>query len=270
MGRLLEYYEGTWAELAALLPPRSPHSPRPVLDVGLGGGLGQWGRVAPLPASLRDAVLDMHMYQAWTPKGISLFPQAWHLRQAACGASSTIRAMETAVAPVMVGEWSLALSDCATWLNGLGLGSGAVGTGVHGDCSRVACPSRFNNLSEGVSIAGGPDGHGMCPTGLLPSAGGPWGALAPGPFYALLAEYMVGLLTTYLLTFSTWWAPGPTHSALPTPCTPSPRCPPMHRVWRSGCVRALGRLAVTVCYCLLLSVTGGRVRALGRLAVLEL
>lgn len=136
----------------------------------------------------------MHYYQAWAPWGIRLLPQAWHLRTAACDASAEIRQMAAHVAPVYVGEWSSAMTDCAMWINGLGLQSGYnAALGINrGACARVRCPSRFNNLTAGATLAGGPDASGLCPTGERVDEGSPVGKLGADDFYALLTEYMVG------------------------------------------------------------------------------
>lgn len=192
MEELVDFYEGTWKELGAIVP-----SVMPVLDVGLGAGASTWEAAlgaAGLPSRLAQGVVDMHIYQAWAPWGIQLFPQAWHLRNAACGAASSIRDFHARVAPVMVGEWSAAMTDCATWINGVGLATGYDALlGINrGACSRVPCPNRFSNLTEGATLSGGPDEAGMCPTGELVDKGGPAGKLGSDAFYALLTEYMVG------------------------------------------------------------------------------
>ena len=168
---LVNYYNETWAQvsdaLAAATAPL-PSTKRPVLDIGLGGDPKKWAAMAPLPDTnsgrpgrpgLRDGVMDAHVYQAWAPWGIRLLPQAWHLRTAACDASAEIRQMAAHVAPVYVGEWSSAMTDCAMWINGLGLQSGYnAALGINrGACARVRCPSRFNNLTAGATLAGGPD-----------------------------------------------------------------------------------------------------------------
>ena len=205
---LVGYYNETWAQvsdaLAAATAPL-PSTKRPVLDIGLGGDPKKWAAMAPLPDTnsgrpgrpgLRDGVMDAHVYQAWAPWGIRLIPQVVHLRLAACDAANSLAAWRDGVLPVMVGEWSTALTDCEPWLNGLGLGSGALGTHVQAACSRVPCPTTFNNLTEGAWLTGGPDKDGTCPMGLLPKDGAPIGPLEGEEFYKLLTEYMVGSYET--------------------------------------------------------------------------
>jgi len=183
---LLNYYNTTWSSIAEFVSPGQ----RPVLDVGLGGSLQQWGSVT-LPPVLRDALIDVHTYQAWIPYGMWL-PQALHLRLAACDAAGGVRAMHAVLGvPVMVGEWSIALTDCAHWVNGVGLASGEANTGFSASCSRVPCPTRFNPLPRGATLDGGPDADGYCSTGLLPTSGGPLGPLTAEVFYALFTEYMM-------------------------------------------------------------------------------
>ena len=182
---LLEYYDATWQELQPELGAKQ----HPILDVGLGGSIWQWAD-AVIPPSLRRGVLDVHAYQAWAPYGM-LVPQALHLRYAACDMAGNVRALHEQLLPVMVGEWSVALTDCAPWLNGVGLSTGDANTGIQAQCVRVPCPTRFNDLPPGVSLHGGPDADGLCTTGLLPSQGSPMGALPADDFYRLLTEYMM-------------------------------------------------------------------------------
>ena len=48
-------------------------------------------------------------------------PQAVHLRMAACASRESLLALEKGTGlRAMVGEWSLALTDCATWIDGVG------------------------------------------------------------------------------------------------------------------------------------------------------
>ena len=72
------------------------------------------------------------------------------------------------VCVVQVGEWSLAITDCMTWVNGVGLASGAVAGSVPDECEWVACPSTYNEHVHGTSSLGGPTIDGKCPVG--PSA----------------------------------------------------------------------------------------------------
>ena len=45
----------------------------------------------------------------------------------ACGTKATLRTYADATRrAAMVGEWSLATTDCMTWLNGVGLSAGAL------------------------------------------------------------------------------------------------------------------------------------------------
>ena len=136
-------------------------------------------------------MLDLHVYQAWIPYGMRV-PQALHLRLAACDAAAGVRAIQRDVLPVIVGEWSVALTDCAMWLNGVGLASGYANTnGPSADCARVPCPTRYNPLPRGASLEGGPSADGTCPTGPLPSETAPLGPMGADAFYALFTEYVM-------------------------------------------------------------------------------
>lgn len=100
-----------------------------------------------------------------------------------------LRSFEAAALPTMVGEWSVAVTDCMTWLNGVGLPSGSLTTGVSSPCSYVPCPTRYNNHTPGTSSAGGPTPDGRCPVGPLPDQHAPLGPYDGPRFYRRLLEF---------------------------------------------------------------------------------
>uniref|UniRef100_A0A7S0P5Q7 glucan 1,3-beta-glucosidase n=1 Tax=Calcidiscus leptoporus TaxID=127549 RepID=A0A7S0P5Q7_9EUKA len=176
---LVRFYEHAWAVLQRVLPERV----RPVLDIGLGGNARVW-RAARLPVSLRNGLIDIHVYQAWNFDGMRV-PQVTHLRNVGCQTAATIDEVNGATSlRVVVGEWSLARTECIMWLNGVGFTPTRPAT-----CSRVRCPQEYGQLREGVAVPGGPDADGLCPVGLLPEQGAPPGPFAPNEFYSLLADF---------------------------------------------------------------------------------
>jgi len=73
-----------------------------------------------LPGSrYKNVILDTHIYQVFDAYRLG-FTQDQHIHQ-----TCTINKVEVQTAPMrtIVGEWSLATTDCAQWLNGYGAGS---------------------------------------------------------------------------------------------------------------------------------------------------
>ncbi|KAI8872319.1 glycoside hydrolase [Ramicandelaber brevisporus] len=64
------------------------------------------------------AVLDTHIYHCFTPDVLKLSEDE-HLKHAAEDGEKIARS-NGATMPTMVGEWSLAITDCTKWLNGFG------------------------------------------------------------------------------------------------------------------------------------------------------
>jgi hypothetical protein len=144
---------------------------------------------------LSGAIFDLHIYQAWW--ALPLLPSVWipqavHLRAAACDSREALRSFERHTSlRAMVGEWSLATTDCHAWLNGIGLGSGSLTRTPSDQCQWVRCPSTYNAHIPGTSSEGGPTSDGFCPVGPLPNAQGgtPPGPLSGDAFVRLLGEY---------------------------------------------------------------------------------
>eukprot|EP01041_Mallomonas_annulata_P011054 gene11054-23110_t len=78
---------------------------------------------------------DSHIYQAWADAA----PMNW-FNSHACADGNPLRTMEGLGIPVIVGEWSLAIDNCAMWLNG-------VNDNVYGypkvKCEMVTCPAPY-------------------------------------------------------------------------------------------------------------------------------
>lgn len=57
--------------------------------------------------------VDSHIYQAWADDAEIVWFQ-----NTACNDGNKLRIMESLGIPIIVGEWSLAIDNCAMWLNG--------------------------------------------------------------------------------------------------------------------------------------------------------
>lgn len=184
--QLLAFYRRAWAAIRA-----NNTRVTPVLDVSFRSDIWGVARAEGEPWLEADAVLDTHRYHGWWPQG-SEVAQVVHLRRAGCGARDEIAEMERTALPTVVGEWSLAISDCMTWLNGMGLDASFTRPSA---CGRVKCPERFGKLPPFATgsgeprpqaAIGGPDENGQCPVDPLVV---PRGRLSYDEFYTLFAHY---------------------------------------------------------------------------------
>lgn len=84
---------------------------------------GEWNNFM-FPPHYRHVWIDTHIYHVFDLARLSMTPQQ-HMQQ-----TCTLHKPQVAVAPLstMVGEWSLATTDCAKWLNGYNTGSRYDGT----------------------------------------------------------------------------------------------------------------------------------------------
>jgi len=91
--------------------------------------------------------LDSHIYQAWADPN----PVGWYQAHS-CMDGNSLKIMEGLGIPVIVGEWSLAIDNCAMWLNGLN-------DNVYGypkyKCEMVTCPDPY--MGVGVQPGAPPD-----------------------------------------------------------------------------------------------------------------
>lgn len=80
-----------------------------------------------------NVLLDTHIYQIFSDGLVAMSPQQ-HV-QTACGQAASLRNSDKWT---IVGEWTGAQTDCALWLNGLGVGSrydgSFPGSSYHGSC----------------------------------------------------------------------------------------------------------------------------------------
>ncbi|KAF8716095.1 hypothetical protein AX14_012427 [Amanita brunnescens Koide BX004] len=81
-----------------------------------------WSGFMP-PPNYEGVLMDTHIYQMFSLGGVAQ-SQSQHI-QTACSATSTLQ--QYSLWPV-VGEWTPAMTDCATYLNGRGVGSRYDGT----------------------------------------------------------------------------------------------------------------------------------------------
>lgn len=94
-----------------------------------------WNGFMNQQSGVNNVILDTHIYQIFSQDQIALNPCA-HV-QAACANSAPLASTDKWT---IVGEWTGAQTDCARWLNGLGLGARYDGTlpsessGYYGSC----------------------------------------------------------------------------------------------------------------------------------------
>lgn len=83
---------------------------------------------------------DSHIYTAWGD------PMSMHkLRSHACQDGNPLQIMEAIGIPVIVGEWSLAIDNCAMWLNGI---NDNVWGFPKAKCELVNCPPPYFGMNQ--------------------------------------------------------------------------------------------------------------------------
>lgn len=91
-----------------------------------------------------NCALDTHIYQAWAWPN----EQGWFTGRACMDGDRIKTSMEMYDIPIIVGEWSLAIDNCAMWLNGFN-------DNVPGyplvECERIKCPEPY--MGEGQANA---------------------------------------------------------------------------------------------------------------------
>ena len=98
-----------------------------------------WGDFLTAAEGTHDVVMDTHQYQVFTDSVLNLTLDG-HLEFTCTNLSTAISQYEL---PVIVGEWSTAITDCAIWVNGRNEGARWDGT-FTGDTA-------FNNSCDGLS-----------------------------------------------------------------------------------------------------------------------
>jgi len=81
------------------------------------------GFLTPSDNNAQNVIIDHHVYQVFSQDQVSMVP--WQHRQAVCNAVDSYRGADKWT---IVGEWSAAMTDCAPWLNGRGVGARYDGT----------------------------------------------------------------------------------------------------------------------------------------------
>lgn len=93
-------------------------------------------------ADFKNIIIDHHHYEVFTESQVALNVST-HLENIKNYAS----AIGKEKAKAIVGEWSAALTDCAPWLNGIGLGSRYEGTSPYTN-DRVGSCAEFNKSPD--------------------------------------------------------------------------------------------------------------------------
>ena len=81
------------------------------------------GFLSPSDADAQNVIIDHHNYNVFSNEQVA--QQTWQHRQAVCNNVDSYRHADKWT---IVGEWSAAMTDCAPWLNGRGVGARYDGT----------------------------------------------------------------------------------------------------------------------------------------------
>lgn len=103
------------------------------------------------PPNYQGVLMDTHIYQMFSQSGVAQ-SQSQHI-QTACSASSTLQGFT--LMPI-VGEWTPAMTDCAKYLNGRGVGArydgSYPGSSYVGSCSGLTGPASSFSSSFKTSL----------------------------------------------------------------------------------------------------------------------
>jgi glucan 1,3-beta-glucosidase len=187
---LTRYYEQAYAQTKEAIGSDMVARVSPVLDVSFRPKIWQSLRDKSkgwLKAGRWGAMMDSHKYFGFSLLG-SFYPQIYFLRTAGCHWREELEWQHNEQLPTIVGEWSLAPTDCMTWLNGYGLGSV---WNPQSACSYVPCPETFGSFPKGQRVAGlegsgAPVGY--CPVDPLHA---PRGRLSFDEFYMRFTRYLM-------------------------------------------------------------------------------
>lgn len=99
------------------------------------------GFLTPQDNNAQNVAVDHHEYQVFSPEAVAMEP--WQHRQAVCNNAETYNGADKWT---FVGEWTGAMTDCATYLNGFGVGARYDGT--YPDSKFVGNCSWQNDVSK--------------------------------------------------------------------------------------------------------------------------
>ncbi|MCJ1291709.1 exo-1,3-beta-glucanase [Xylographa carneopallida] len=106
-----------------------------------------WNGFMNAQAGVNNVMLDTHIYQIFDQGQVSQSP-AQHVA-AACGSASSLAGTDKWT---IVGEWTGAQTDCAKWLNGLGIGARYDGT-MAGSSYVGSCDGKYTGTVAALSDA---------------------------------------------------------------------------------------------------------------------
>lgn len=135
---LKEWYVGNYNELRSIVPHWQlvmQESFRPYSWVGFMQNTSEYSNI----------YLDSHIYLAFDPKNIALQDED-ALLQKACDEAKQVEFMVQNEMKTFVGEWSLAINDCAEWLNGFRIGNRATDMGL--DCGKAMSKDFYKKLAK--------------------------------------------------------------------------------------------------------------------------
>jgi aryl-phospho-beta-D-glucosidase BglC (GH1 family) len=105
--------------------------------------LSYWNGFMSKYTQYTGVAMDTHIYQMFNDQTVSL-DEAGHI-QSACGNAATLSNFNNNQLLTIVGEWTTAMTDCAKYLNGVGVGArydGSIRQGApfHGSCNGQTGP----------------------------------------------------------------------------------------------------------------------------------
>ena len=106
-----------------------------------------WNGFMNTGSGTNNVALDTHIYQIFSDDQVAMSP-AEHV-STACSQAANLAASDKWT---IVGEWTGAQTDCAKWLNGLGIGARYDGT-YSGSSQVGSCDGKYEGTVEGLSDA---------------------------------------------------------------------------------------------------------------------
>ena len=142
MSALQKYYYDAWGNVRQSNPDTA------VVIHDAFQNIDSWNGFMNTQAGTNNVALDTHIYQIFTNELVAQSPSD-HVANA-CGNAGLLSSTDKWT---IVGEWTGAQTDCAKWLNGLGVGARYDGTFTNdGGSSQVgSCDGKYTGTVDGLS-----------------------------------------------------------------------------------------------------------------------
>jgi glucan 1,3-beta-glucosidase len=105
-----------------------------------------WNGFMNTQAGVNDVILDTHIYQIFSDDQVAMSPSD-HIATA-CAAGPLVKGTDKWL---VVGEWTGAQTDCAQWLNGLGIGARYDGTYGGASTWHGSCDGKYSGTVDDLS-----------------------------------------------------------------------------------------------------------------------